>query len=375
MSTVPGIVIHHSPASSGCYVGCPSIVVLPGGDYLASHSHFGPQAANTDTYVHRSADRGATRQRIAFLSGQIWSGLFLHRGALYIMGTDHCDNYGGRHNGRIVIRRSDDGGSAWTTPRDARSGLVTDEDGWHTAPVPVAVHRGRLWRGFEFAPVRPQVLDHTYFSRRERPGWTTVVLSAAEDADLLDRSSWRFSQHLQHLWSGSQWIEGNVIAAPEGDLVDVLRTNVVEDARAPHAVDRGAIVHVSDDGTTLSHDAGRDAIALPGGGTKFTIRRDPASGRYLALVNRQGEPAAYRNILSLASSPDLRRWRIDAQLLHHPDEVRHAFQYVDWVFDGTDIVYVSRTAYDDGLGGAHRAHDANFLTFHRIEGYARLLAG
>jgi hypothetical protein len=28
---------------------------------------------------------------------------------------------------------------------------------------------------------------------------------------------------------------------------------------------------------------------------------------------------------------------------------------------------LSRTAFDDGLGGAHNAHDANFLTFHRIE--------
>ncbi len=375
MSNVPGVVIHHSPASSGCYVGCPSIAVLASGDYVASHSHFGPGAGNTDSFVYRSADRGATWRKVASLSGQIWSNLFLHRGALYIMGTDHCDNYGGRHNGRIVIRRSEDGGLTWTTPKNARTGLITDEEGWHTAPVPVAVHRGRLWRGFEFAPVRPEVLDHTYFSRRERPGWTTVVLSAAEDAELLDRASWRFSEQLQHLWSRSQWIEGNVILTPEGSLVDVLRTNVTENPRAPEACDRGAIVHVSGDGSRLTHDPKVDSIDLPGGGTKFTIRRDPASGRYLALVNKQRDPAAFRNILSLASSPDLRRWRVDAQLLHHPDEANHAFQYVDWVFDDGDVIYASRTAYDDGLGGAHRAHDANFLTFHRIERYARLLEG
>ena len=371
----PGIVIHHSPASTGCYIGCPSIVVLPTGDYLASHSYFGPGATNTDTFVYRSTDRGATWRQAAFLAGQIWSNLFLHRGALCIMGTDHCDNYGGRLNGRIVIRRSDDGGATWTTPRDERSGLLTDEEGWHTAPVPVALHGGRLWRGFEFAPVRPGVLDQTYFSGRERPGWTTVVLSAGEDADLLDRASWRFSRHLQHLWSRSQWIEGNVIVNPEGALVDVLRTNAAENPRSPEAVDRGALVHVSDDGTVLSHDPDRDSIDLPGGGTKFTIRRDPVGGRYVALVNKQRDPVAFRNILYLASSPDLKQWRVDGELLHHPDEKDHAFQYVDWVFDGPDIIYVSRTAYDDGMGGAHRAHDANFLTFHRIEGYGGLLAG
>jgi hypothetical protein len=375
METAPGTVIHHTPASSGCYVGCPSIVVLPGGDYVASHSYFGPRANNTDSFVYRSADRGVTWRRIAMLSGQIWSGLFLHGGALYIMGTDHCDNFGGRHNGRIVIRRSEDGGHTWTAPVDSRSGLITDEEGWHTAPVPVAVHNGRVWRGFEFGSVRPEVLYQGYFSRDERLGWTTVVLSAAGDADLLDRASWRFSEHLQHLWSKSQWIEGNVVVTPEGGLVDVLRTNPRGDAYDPGGLDRGAIVHVADDGVTLAHDPHRDAIDMPGGGTKFTIRRSPRNGRYYALVNPQKDPPAWRNILSLASSPDLRTWRIDAQLLSHPDRDAHAFQYVDWAFDGDDIIYASRTAYDDGVGGAHRAHDANYLTFHRLPGYATAVSG
>jgi len=31
-----------------------------------------------------------------------------------------------------------------------------------------------------------------------------------------------------------------------------------------------------------------------------------------------------------------------------------------------------RTAYDDGGGGAHNAHDANYLTFHRFRNFRRL---
>ena len=112
-----------------------------------------------------------------------------------------------------------------------------------------------------------------------------------------------------------------------------------------------------------------DTIDFPGGGTKFTIRFDSVSERYYSLVNKQMNPAAWRNILYLSSSSDLRSWHVDAQLLHHPDTKNHAFQYVDWVFDGEDILYVSRTAYDDGLGGAHRAHDANYITFHRVENF------
>jgi hypothetical protein len=33
---------------------------------------------------------------------------------------------------------------------------------------------------------------------------------------------------------------------------------------------------------------------------------------------------------------------------------------VDWQFERSDIIAACRTAYDDGLGGAHNNHDANF---------------
>ena len=53
-------------------------------------------------------------------------------------------------------------------------------------------------------------------------------------------------------------------------------------------------------------------------------------------------------------------------VLYHPDPARHGFQYVDWLFDGDDLIAVSRTAYDGSLGGARNFHDTNFLTFHRL---------
>jgi hypothetical protein len=45
---------------------------------------------------------------------------------------------------------------------------------------------------------------------------------------------------------------------------------------------------------------------------------------------------------------------------------------VDWQIDGEDIIAVSRTAFDDGQGGAHSGHDANFLTFHRFKSFRNL---
>jgi hypothetical protein len=69
------------------------------------------------------------------------------------------------------------------------------------------------------------------------------------------------------------------------------------------------------------------------------------------------------------SSPDLKSWTIQRTILEHPDPLQHAFQYVDWQFEGKDLIVASRTAFDDETGGAHRAHDANYLTFHRVANF------
>jgi hypothetical protein len=74
----------------------------------------------------------------------------------------------------------------------------------------------------------------------------------------------------------------------------------------------------------------------------------------------------------LTSSKDLKNWTIRSILLYHPDNLKHGFQYSDWLFDGQDIIAVVRTAFDDAEGGAHNKHDANFLTFHRWRNFRQL---
>lgn len=39
-SHVPGTVVHYQPASTQKYIGSPSLVILPNGDYVASHDFF-----------------------------------------------------------------------------------------------------------------------------------------------------------------------------------------------------------------------------------------------------------------------------------------------------------------------------------------------
>ena len=118
----------------------------PGGDYVASHDFFGPKSTehqSARSVVFRSRDQGRTWKQVSEIQGAFWSTLFVHRGALYLIGTD-------RHHGNVVIRRSVDGGASWTSPADRTSGLLRDQGEYHCAPMPVIEHRGRLWRSMEW---------------------------------------------------------------------------------------------------------------------------------------------------------------------------------------------------------------------------------
>ena len=368
----PGVVIDRLPAEGGQYVGSPSIARLPDGTLLASHDHFGPGSSewtSAVTAVFASPDDGVSWGRIATIDGAFWSNLFVHAGNVWLLGPT-------RHHGPLVIRRSADGGRTWTTPDAPTTGLLA-EGQWHTAPMPVLEHDGRLWRGVEDAS------GGTEWGKRYGP----VVISAPVESDLLDRASWRFTNVVPRDpdWLGGRfvgWLEGNAVADAEGNVLDVLR--VEAGPLAPGERERAAIVRVGADGTRASFDASTGFIDFPGGAKKFAIRRDPAPGKpvWWSIASAappslagKGKPAAVRNTLVLLRSENLRDWERRTILLAHPDVARHAFQYVDWIFDGDDLLAVSRTAYDDEGAGARSAHDANFLTFHRFARFRDLGAG
>lgn len=360
---VPGIVINHLPASSGIYVGSPSLAVLPNGDYVASHDEFGPNSTEYIRGVTRifvSQDKGQTWKSRAKIDGAYWSNLFVHGGKLYLFGVD-------RHGGNIVIRRSDDLGSTWTTPSDSTSGLLRDDGQYHCAPMPVLEHRGRLWRAFERRISTARGLTHG-----------AGMLSIAVGADLLQATNWTSSNFLpsDSAWNGGDmggWIEGNAVATPEGNIVNTLR---VQTRSLP---ERAAIVSISPDGQVAKFDPGSGFVEFPGGAKKFTIRFDTRSGKYWSLASivqdqhRSLNLSKVRNTLALTCSTNLKQWTIRSVILSHPDVVNHGFQYVDWLFEGDDLIAACRTAYEDGQGGANNNHDANYLTFHRIRQFRDLL--
>lgn len=360
---VPGVVIDHIPASTGIYIGSPGIAVLPNGDYVASHDHFGPKTKEHEcalTAVFRSADRGKTWKKVSEVQGAFWNNLFVHRGALYLLGPH-------KHHGNILIRRSTDGGETWTTPTSSTTGVLRDNGEYHCAPMPIIEHAGRLWRAFEWR--NPPVAWGI--------NYRATMLSAPVDADLLNAASWTLAEPLpsDRAWNGGDmgaWLEGNAVVTPAGEVVDILRVQT----KSPD--EKAAIVRVSADGKTMSFDPATGFMNFPGGAKKFTIRFDPQSKLYWSLASivherhRATNPGGIRNTLALTCSPDLTNWTVRCIVLYHPEVRKHGFQYVDWLFDGDDIIAACRTAYDDGLGGAHNNHDANFLTFHRIANFRRL---
>lgn len=358
---VPGVVVNHIPAYTGVYIGSPSICILPDGDYVASNDYFGTNSTEHEqalTDVFKSTNRGKSWKKISEIEGQFWSNLFVHQNELYIMGTR-------KHRGDFIIRRSKDGGVSWTDPTDSKNGLLLEGE-YHTAPMPVITCSGRLWRAIEN-------------TGKGQEGHSTLVISVPVDADLLDASNWKITNDLfgdPGYLEGKfvDWIEGNIVVTPDGKLVNILRVNTSEPGR-----DIVAIVNISKDGRNATFDQLTGFMDFAGGAKKFSIRYNEKTNRYWALTNMVKEeflhlPATrVRNTLVLKSSADLKNWTVHKILLEHPDVEKHGFQYIDWQFDGRDIVFLSRTAFDDEFGGAHNYHDANFLTFHRIRDYQKLI--
>jgi hypothetical protein len=255
--------------------------------------------------------------------------------------------------GRIVIRQSLDDGATWTAPSYLTSGA-----GYHTAPVPIVQKNGRIWRAMEFHAPPPCNCFKAF------------VLSAPEASNLLDPKNWSMTEQLPYPATGTEtakWREGNAVIAPDGSVLDILR---VDNRRIGNqrigAPEKAAILKV--DGLRLDFEG---LVDLPGAAKKFSIRYDKVSRRYWTLSNpalkkfplSAYKPTSVRNVLALLSSKDLHHWKIERILMSRPDPRMYGFQYIDWQFDGADIIAAVRTRYNDDHRGA------NYFTFYRVTNF------
>jgi len=114
------------------------------------------------------------------------------------------------------------------------------------------------------------------------------------------------------------------------------------------------------------------AVLFPGNRSKFMIKKDEISGKYLSIISRRiDEPVTVRNLLSLVASDDLIKWDLVCDLIdrRHDDPKMTGFQYIDFEIEDNDIIFLSRT----GMNDPRNFHDANYSTFHVLEGFRNLL--
>lgn len=347
---VPGVVVVHSPKSSGKYRGTPSLVKLPNGHILASNDVFGTGIANaTDIFI--STDNGLSWNYVSTVTGAVWSGLFYHQNKLFLLGADVSQG------ANLVIRGSTDEGQTWSAPTVIVPGAC------HGSSTPVLFANNRIYKAYEF--------HDTDLNGKWMSGNKSYIVSASQTADLLMPSSWIKSDALQKpAWlDGTGWLESNAVIGPDGKIKGISRLASMEGIYAGY-------YSLSSD-VQIEPGSGKK-IQFWGGSSKFNIRYDANTQKYWSLVNyapaefKEGNRSAggIRNVLALTSSADLEVWDIKSIVLANNDVENVGFQYVDWIFDGNDILFASRTAYDDGLGGADNYHNANFMTFHKISNYA-----
>ncbi|MBL8117001.1 MAG: exo-alpha-sialidase [Anaerolineae bacterium] len=389
--------VKYQPERSQTYLGSPCVVRLPDGALVVTHDYYGkgcPRNHQNDeslTSVYRSEDNGNTWVNITHIMNCYWNHLFLLNGSLYIMGC-------AQQYGNIVLRRSDDGGFTWTHPVDSKTGILFPAGPFWEPPnylstaVPAFIHNGRIYKAFED-------LDPLPFG----PGFQALVISAPIDSDLLDASSWimsnkiRFdSNWLPAAWgplNDAGWREGNVIADPDGQLWNIMAVEA-----DPFDAEQAARIKILDDGARIEFDPATGFFGFPGAVAKFTIRRDPVTGKYLSIVNNLAdlevlrEMAAaprsnstrfhqkyrmrQRSVASLTVSDDLWNWRIVKPLLKSTagltteDAIRlTGYQYTDWHIDGDDIIFVVRVADR----GANNFHDANEVIYCVLPNFRSLL--
>ena len=342
-------------AFSGNCLCSPSMVRHPDGYLLSSMDVYGSSTPQNLTLIFRSDDEGATWHYVCELMPCFWGKLYIHKGDVYMVG---CST----EYGDLLIGKSTDGGNTFGAPTVLLRGSGGKEcrAGVHKNPQNSMVHNGRLYLSVEWGNWN----GNDYF-------FAPMVMSCALDDDMLVAENWSFTEPQQLAAETLAWvpkkfslIEGTLVMAPDGTMLNVMRFGMARCKAMALRVD------LDDPEAPLVYDR---LLDFPGNKSKFMIRYDEASRRYYSICcyiydweNNNGA----RNLLTLVASDDLVHWEVVSTLYDYRD--RDAFelglQYVCFMFDGDDIIYLCRTA----MNGANNFHDANYQTFHRIKDFRNL---
>ena len=207
-----------------------------------------------------------------------------------------------------------------------------------------------------------------------------MVMSADVDADLLDADSWSFTEPLKYdpSWEGvahgpsSGNIEGCLTVGLDGKLYNFMRYDMLK-TEERYGLALRYLVDVEHPEEPLIFDR---AIQFPANHSKFQVRYDETSGLYFSICSRITcvEERGRRTLLSLMASKDMEEWFTVCDLYdereNDPTGKKIGMQYVDFFYEGDDILYLCRTA----MNNATNFHDSNYITFHRVKNFRELLS-
>lgn len=345
---------------SGQYLCSPCLLRHPDGYLLASMDVYQSNAPQNLAMIFRSDDDGKSWYHVSDLFPCFWPRMFLHDGKVYILA---CST----EYGDLLIGASEDGCKTVTEPIVLlRGGNGKNKSaGVHKNPQPIVTYHGRIYGTLEWGS-----WHQDYHA--------SMVMSADEHADLLDPASWSFSEPLLYdpNWEGTGigksagTIEGCLAVGPDGALYSTMRYDMM---RLEPCYGKALRFQVD----TLHPEAPLifdRSIVFPANHSKFEMRYDEKTGKYYSIANRITAPEdkAKRTLLSLMSSEDMIHWSVVTDLIDRrsedPTGRKIGFQYVDFFFEGEDILFLCRTA----INGAGSFHDSNYITFHRIEHFRDL---
>lgn len=358
---VPGRVVNYLHPNdnyykfSGQYLCSPSLVKLNDGSLLASMDVFEGNAPQNLSLIFKSTDGGETWTHLTELFPCFWGKLFTHNDDVYMiaMSTEYGD---------VLIGKSVDNGETFTPPTViARGSCSNKAAGFHKAPMPVIEYNGRLWTAIDYGAWGIG-------------GHASSLFSIDVNDDLLCAENWTYTYPVPYNpnWDGAVkgnshgCLEGNAVVTPDGDIINILRyqTNGCTPSYGK-AVMLQADVNNLDAPLTL-----HKIIDFQGNLSKFDIIYDDVSKHYLSIITGNVDNQG-RNVLSFAVSDNLYNWRTVCTLIDYTQEdpQKIGFQYISFIIDGDDILYLSRTAFNE----AHNFHDANYITFHKINNFREML--
>lgn len=343
---------------SGRSLCSPSLLKLPGGSLLASMDVFAGGAPQNLTLLFRSDDRGKTWYYVADLLPCFWGKLFWHREKLYMLANT-------TEYGSLIIGVSEDEGKSWSKPVTILPGSSHTGQGPHKGPMPIIPCNGRLYTAVDYGAWG--------FG-----GFGNGLLSIAQDADLMEPENWQCTPFLPFdpAWPGAAAgvshgaLEGNAVVGPDGEIYNFLRYQM--NGGTP-AWGKALVLRGNKEAPEASLSFAWFAAFNGGSNSKYDLLRDEETGTYWAIVSEvvAEDTPAQRNVLSLAVSEDMQSFRIVKRLLdfRQADPEQVGFQYVSFLIDGADILYLCRTA----MNGARNYHDANYSTFHTIPNFRQYL--